>query len=203
MNLALTYASRTQHLRLARHISDLIQQKSIEGFYSDEEESNPIGQFDAECEEGEDLDRKYAQDRSEKLKQGTRITSKTIQHLTKGSSSSTSTGLRKKIALGHSSSRFSSKFSNPANVAKQNEHSNGNNEDTDNEIDIVYNETKELFSDEVDSENEGEGTHECGDDVIDKEEDSPTHTPPYTMSSGTGTEKRHNPFKVRSLSFCN
>ena len=42
MNLALTYASRTQHVRLARHISELIQLKSMEELSDDEYES-PIG----------------------------------------------------------------------------------------------------------------------------------------------------------------
>ena len=200
MNLALTYASRTQHLRLARHISDLIQQKSIEGFYSDEEESNPIGQLDADWEEGEDLNRKYAQDRNKKLKQGTRITSKKIQHLKKGITSSTS--MRKKIALGHSSSRFSS---NPANASGQDDHSNGNDNDSETEVEKLYNETKELFSDEAESENEKEaifGDGDNGDDVLDKEGDFPTHTPPYTLPSGTGSEKRHNPFKVSAWALC-
>ena len=78
MNLALTYASRTQHVRLARHISELIQQKSMEELSDDD---NPIGQFednwtnqDADDDTTDDV--MYAKSRSHTLNKRSDLVSK-------------------------------------------------------------------------------------------------------------------------------
>lgn len=101
MNLALTYASRTHHVRLARHISELIQMKSLEGF-SDEDDNdleNPIGQFDDDGWTNQDADDDvmYAQSRSHSLNKRTDLVSKSSEKkfslsskFGKGSSSSSS-----------------------------------------------------------------------------------------------------------------
>ena len=106
MNLALTYASRTHHVRLARHISELIQMKSLEGF-SDEDENdleNPIGQFDDDGWTNQDADDDvtYAQSRSHSLNKRTDLASKSsekkfplLSKFGKGSSSSATDGRSK------------------------------------------------------------------------------------------------------------
>ena len=78
MNLALTYASRTQHVRLARHISELIQQKSMEELSDDDD---PIGQFDSNWTNQEaDVDTSddvmYAKSRSHTLNKRSDLGSK-------------------------------------------------------------------------------------------------------------------------------
>ena len=78
MNLALTYASRTQHVRLARHISELIQQKSMEELSDDDD---LIGQFDnnwANQDAGDDTtdDVMYAKSRSHTLNKRSDLVSK-------------------------------------------------------------------------------------------------------------------------------
>ena len=79
MNLALTYASRTQHVRLARHISELIQMKSLEEF-SDEDDDfeNPIGQLDDDWtnQDADDDDVMYAKSRSHSLNKKSDLVSK-------------------------------------------------------------------------------------------------------------------------------
>ena len=68
MNLALTYASRTQHVRLARHISELIQQKTLEELSDEDDDSdNPIDQFDGEWSNQNTDDIMYAKSRSSSL----------------------------------------------------------------------------------------------------------------------------------------
>ena len=106
MNLALTYASRTHHVRLARHISELIQMKSLEGF-SDEDENdleNPVGQFDDDGWTNQDADDDvtYAQSRSHSLNKRTDLASKSsekkfplLSKFGKGSSSSATDGRSK------------------------------------------------------------------------------------------------------------
>ena len=81
MNLALTYASRTQHVRLARHISELIQQKSMEELSDDDDFENGIGQFDndwtnqnAESDVADDVT--YAKSRSHSLNKKSDLISK-------------------------------------------------------------------------------------------------------------------------------
>ena len=82
MNLALTYASRTHHVRLARHISELIQMKSLEEF-SDEDDSdleNPIGQFDDDwTNQDADDDMTYAKSRSHSLNKKADLVSKSSE----------------------------------------------------------------------------------------------------------------------------
>ncbi len=81
MNLALTYASRTHHVRLARHISELIQMKSLEGF-SDEDDNHledPIDQFDDNDwtnQDADDDDVTYAKSRSHSLNKRTDLVTK-------------------------------------------------------------------------------------------------------------------------------
>lgn len=77
MNLALTYASRTQHVRLARHISELIQQKTFEEL-SDEDDDfdNPTGQVDDEWSNQNADDVMYAKSRSSLLNKKSDLISK-------------------------------------------------------------------------------------------------------------------------------
>ena len=79
MNLALTYASRTQHVRLARHISELIQQKSMEELSDDDDD--PIGQFDdnwtnQDADDDTTDDVMYAKSRSHTLNKRSDLVSK-------------------------------------------------------------------------------------------------------------------------------
>ena len=169
MNLALTYASRTQHLRLARQISELIQQKSTSGWYSEEEDYDAIGQNE-ELEHNDEGDQKYAVERSEKLKQSTRVPPRV---------------LKRAPQLNAKGLRFS-KFSS----SKRRKRS-----EDDFESENGVNETKELFTDEEQSDGEAVG-EESGSDVEvgGGEGDSPTPAPtPIGLSN---SEKRHNPFKV-------
>ena len=77
MNLALTYASRTQHVRLARHISELIQQKTFEEL-SDEDDDfdNPTGQLDDDWSNQNADDVMYAKSRSSLLNKKSDLISK-------------------------------------------------------------------------------------------------------------------------------
>ena len=78
MNLALTYASRTHHVHLARHISELIQMKSLEEFNDEEDDlENPIGQFDGDwTNQDADDDVTYAKSRSHSLNKKSDLVSK-------------------------------------------------------------------------------------------------------------------------------
>ncbi len=153
MNLALTYASRTHHLRLARQISELIQIKAM-NLSSDEDNEDYL--LDDNIEEDAIMkDSEYAKDRSEKLKRSVRPLSKTAVSSRKMTFSKYSTN----------STKYQTK---------------------DNDVEI--NETKELFSDQSDTE--VDVPVERTESDVESVGDSPTHTTPY--SSGT----RFNPFKV-------
>lgn len=102
MNLALTYASRTHHVRLARHISELIQMKSLEEFSDEDNDDleNPIGQFDDDWTNQEaDDDVTYAKSRSHSLNKKADLVSKSSEKKfslsNKGSSSSATDGRSK------------------------------------------------------------------------------------------------------------
>ena len=100
MNLALTYASRTHHVRLARHISELIQMKSLEGFSDEDDLENPNGQFDDDwTNQDADDDVSYAKSRSHSLNKGADLVSK---------SSEKKFTLSSKFGKGSSSSSLSS-----------------------------------------------------------------------------------------------
>lgn len=159
MNLALTYASKTQHLRLARQISEMIQQKSVAADLFSEEEYDESQNGTAEDDIADDC--QYARDRNEKLKRGSRAPSQSRLQLKSNIS----------------------KFSNQDKCSKRinnDEHENG----------LPVNETKELFPDDAQSEVNGTESDVDGDGIA---EDSPNNTPPFVSS---GSEKRHNPFKV-------
>ena len=104
MNLALTYASRTHHVRLARHISELIQTKSLEEFIDEDSDlENPIGQFDDDwTNQDADDDITYAKSRSHSLNKKSDLVSKSSEKkftlsskFGKGSSSSATDGRSK------------------------------------------------------------------------------------------------------------
>lgn len=68
MDLAMTYASRSHHLRLARQISELSQQKYQEG--SDLELSDEEGGWTNQNGHADDQAFSYAQERSKSLQKG-------------------------------------------------------------------------------------------------------------------------------------
>lgn len=74
MNLALTYASRSHHLRLARQINELIQQKYLEGSDSEEDEADDahVGVVDwtNQSGRGDEQESDYARERSSSLHKG-------------------------------------------------------------------------------------------------------------------------------------
>ena len=168
MNLALTYASRTQHLRLARQISELIQHKSVTAeFDSDEDEGNDlISQFSNGTDQNRvknDLD--YARNRSEKLEQRIRAPAE----------------ISKKNTCRKTASKFSNK-----DTRKKSE------DDLGNENGQTVNTTKELFSDDSQSDAEVDVVEDEAASDVDVES-SPTHTVSFITPE---SEKRHNPFKV-------
>ena len=71
MNLALTYASRSHHLRLARQINELIQQKYLEGSDSEDDEADDahvgVGDWNSR---GDEQESDYARERSSSLHKG-------------------------------------------------------------------------------------------------------------------------------------
>ena len=104
MNLALTYASRTHHVRLARHISEFIQMKSLEEFIDEDSDlENPIGQFhDDWTNQDADNDITYAKSRSHSLNKKSDLITKSLEKkftlsskFGKGSSSSATDGRSK------------------------------------------------------------------------------------------------------------
>ena len=179
MNLALTYASRTQHVRLARHISELIQQKSIDCF--EEAYTDSIGKADDDdwtnqiADDEGSCDVMYVQSRSETLKRGPQPPPPAMRK----------SNSRKKYSKGNSlsrsarDSRAGSGLKQTGNVGVANDH----HDDVD--------ETRELFSGS-DSDNGVEQGEELGDDPMGVEE--------FPMTSPLATNgcegKRTNPFKV-------
>ena len=196
MNLALTYASRTHHVRLARHISDLIQQRALEGFDSGEEEEEVYDGDYYETNATTDLtnqiaeeDIQYAKNRTERLK----------QKPDKPVSSLKLTGLKTRAKFDRymediRQGRFLSSTSSrkATNEIQANEDSNHGNE------------TKELFSDR-ESEGEEGGEMLNGETVgvedLDTESigsDARLDTPPLLALESSSATKRPNPFKVRN-----
>lgn len=180
MNLALTYASRTQHLRLARQISELIQQKSMTAeFYSDEDEDNNFSHSDGTDQNPVKNDLDYARNRSEKLKGRIRAPAEIP-----------------KTILQNMSRTTTSKFSNKDTRDQRKKCE----DDLGNENVLTVNTTKELFSDDAQSDAEVvDGAESDVDVVVDGAESdvgvegSPTHTAPFFTPE---SETRHNPFKV-------
>ena len=195
MNLALTYASRTQHVRLARHISDLIQQRSLEsadsaeeelyhdGDYYDNEATNPTNQNAEE-------DVEYARNRTETLQQrpGILLKKRPVSTTSKLSGSKKFDHYMEEIRQG--------RFLSLAGTSKR----------TTNDSQEGYHgndETKELFSDH-ESEEGGEGGmlngEPAAEDDLETESvrsDVRLDTPPLLLAlESSSSNKRPNPFKV-------
>lgn len=170
--MALTYASRTQHHILARHISDLISNFSCDDVRGGEDENFTNS-------ETEDIE--YMESRSSVLKQ--RVQSR--DGASNGASGSKRVGSSLRIKTTskfepNSENRTRAKFLNNANPSM----ATGGKE-TGEGSGALYDETKELFSDE----GEGEGEGERGEGEGEEGERTPVSTP----LPGT---KRPNPFKV-------
>ena len=184
-------------MRLARHISDLIQQRALEGFDSGEEEEEEVYDGDYyETNATTDLtnqiaeeDIQYAKNRTERLK----------QKPDKPVSSLKLTGLKthakfdrymEDIRQGRFLSSTSSRKA--TNEIQANEDSNHGNE------------TKELFSDHESEGEEGEGVlngETVGVEDLDTESvgsDARLDTPPLLALESSSATKRPNPFKVRN-----
>ena len=183
LNLALTYASRTQHHSLARNISDLLQQKATENAPDSNASDN----------ETESEDVAYTESRTSALKQRVQI-----GNGANGANGGTSSSKWAVPSLRIKTASRTSKFDCYVKDDKQghflsNAHSttcNGGSrlcEGETGEDTSAVNETRELFSvsEEVRSGGEDGGGSE-------EEERSPLPTP---VQLCTGT-KRANPFKV-------
>ena len=206
--MALTYASRTQHLTLARHISELVQRRAVEGGEEGEEEEEE----EEEKEEGEE-DAEYVQSRTEVLKRRA--------HLENGSVGGASSSKQAVPHLRMKKPKTVSKFDRYMAEIKQGKflsHSHSTTVDARrrggeggggggggsmNEA-AAPNETRELFSD---SEGEGKVEGEEGGGESGEEERggsdgeggrSPLHTPVQSSMEEAGA-KRFNPFKVKQL----
>lgn len=176
MNLALTYASRTHHLRLARQISELIQLKSLTTDQNSDEDNEDY-LLDNNVEEDAALkDREYARDRSEKLKRSVRPPSTTVK---KGLISSRKMGFSKRSTTG-------SEYKRESISASSNDKEDG----------LEVNETKELFSDNAQSDTEMDAAVERTGSDAESVGYSPTHVAPFITP---GSERRLNPFKVRDI----
>ena len=183
-------------MRLARHISDLIQQRALEGFDSGEEEEEVYDGDYYETNATTDLtnqiaeeDIQYAKNRTERLK----------QKPDKPVSSLKLTGLKTRAMFDRymediRQGRFLSSTSSrkATNEIQANEDSNHADE------------TKELFSDH---ESEGEEGGEmlngetAGVEELDTESvgsDARLNTPPLLALESSSVTKRPNPFKVRN-----
>ena len=183
MNLALTYASRTQHIRLARKISELIQQKTLDGYDSDsdcyETESADFTNQNTDV----DMEYQYAKARSETLNQKPQIVVKK-QSFKVVKPKSKYDRYMDEIRQG----KFLSSVRKTAGVDSQEATSQGGASDM----------TKELFSDSEGEEEERvldeDVANQNEDDVNSVTSDSPPPAPLVDFeSSGT---KRPNPFKV-------
>ena len=162
MNLALTYASRTQHVRLARHISELIQQKSMEELSDDDDFENGIGQFDndwtnqnAESDVTDDVT--YAKSRSHSLNKKSDLISKSSgKKFNLSSKSSSSTDRRSKFNNYMDKVKRGKFLSSTASRSKSDEFEDESSREKkfeqkdDNSLDCDYdNEGTELTADDV------------------------------------------------------
>ena len=199
MNLALTYASRTHHVRLARHISDLIQQRTLEGFDSGEEEEMYDGDY-YETNATTNLtnqiaeeDIQYAKSRTERLKQKPDKPVSSLK-LTGSKTRAKFDRYMEDIKQGRFLSSTSSSSRKATNEIQASEDSNHGNE------------TKELFSDHESEGEEGEGVlngETAGVDDLDTESvgsDTRLDTPPLLALENSSVTKRPNPFKVTNWS---
>ena len=195
--LALTYASRTHHVRLARHISDLIQQRTLEGFDSGEEEEEEV--YDGDYYETNattnltnqiaEEDIQYAKSRTERLKQKPDKPVSSLK-LTGSRTRAKFDRYMEDIKQGRFLSSTSGSSRKATNEIQASEDSNHGNE------------TKELFSDHESEGEEGEGVlngEAAGVDDLDTESvgsDTRLDTPPLLALESSSVTKRPNPFKV-------
>lgn len=210
MNLALTYASRTQHARLARHISELIQHKAMEFESENEEdyfETESTGRTNQIAEEESEY--QYAKARSTSLNQGPQLTTR------KKFSFATTTS---KTAAKPSSSKPLNKFdrymeeirqgkflsSSLRKTAASDSRESAFGEERANGGD----ETRELFSDAEDegalngeeSAEEEEGMEAEGEsEGDDPRSDTPPPEPSLLASLDSSEKKRPNPFRVSGV----
>ena len=182
LNLALTYASRTQHHALARKISDVISNFGRERFSEEERENEDLSDVEIES------DAAYMENRTSALRQRVQSGNGTTGSKLVGSSLRIKTVTSNISKFDHRSERQGgSRFLNNAHPtaakaqpirAEEGEGEGEGERDAANEM------TKELFSDEGEGEGEEED-EEKGSEVDD--------TPLPTPLPGT---KRTNPFKV-------
>ena len=208
MNLALTYASRTQHTKLARHISELIQYKAMEIESENEEdyfETESAGRTNQIAEEESEY--QYAKSRSSSLNQGPQLTAKKKYSFAATSKTSTKP----------SSSKALSKFDRYMEEIKRGKFLSSSLRKTaasDSQVSAFSeeranggDETKELFSDEEDegalngeepaeeAEMEAEGESDGGD----PRSDTPPPEPSLLASLDSSEQKRPNPFRVSTV----
>ena len=204
MNLALTYASRTQHVRLARQISELIQRKAME-FENETEEDY----FETESTEQtneiaeEESEYQYAKSRSSTLNQGPQIVAKkkySFAATSKVSKPSSSKPLSKFDRYMEEIKRGKFLSSSLQKTAAGDSQLSAFGEERVNGGD----ETRELFSDAEDEEAlngeepvekeemEADGESEGGD----PRSDTPPPEPSLLASLDSSETKRANPFKV-------
>ena len=186
LNLALTYASRTQHHSLARHISDLIHTKA-----SQVEQESSSSDVESESE-----DKVYMENRTNALKQRVQLGNRAISGTS--SSKQAMASLRTKPPNNHHLDKKKRSIHSLSNA-----HLTASKQDTrwregEMEAAMASDETRELFSDREEGESggeemrvrdEGEGVRGVG------EETSPPFTP-VQLSTETAANKRPNPFKV-------
>ncbi len=205
MNLALTYASKTHHSRLARHINELIQKRQLEDDFngddedlSDREEDRLADQF-----ADEDTDHLYAQSRSASLNQRPQATAKPP-----GAAAAARTSKS-------SRSETMSKFNRYMEEIKQGKFLSASvpleGSGVNGEGEVGGDVTKELFTD-----SEGEGEHDGGElngkstnQNADEDGDSvtsdvrsdtpPPSSAPLATSFKSSGIKRPNPFKVCTI----
>ena len=178
LNLALTYASRTQHHALARKISDVISNFGRERFSEDERENEDLSDFETES------DAAYMENRTSALRQRVQSGNGTTGSKLVGSSLRIKTVTSNISKFDHRSERQGgSRFLNnahPTAAKAQPVRAEEGEGEGEGERDAANEMTKELFSDEGEEEEVEKGS---------EVDDTPSSTP----LPGT---KRANPFKV-------
>ena len=185
-------------MRLARHISDLIQQRTLEGFDSGEEEEEVYDGDYYETNATTNLtnqiaeeDIQYAKSRTERLKQKPDKPVSSLK-LTGSKTRAKFDRYMEDIKQGRFLSSTSSSSRKATNEIQASEDSNHGNE------------TKELFSDHESEGEEGEGEvvlngETAGVEDLDTESigsDTRLDTPPLLALESSSVTKRPNPFKV-------
>ena len=219
MNLALTYASRTHHSRLARHINESIQRKaSLDS--DDDYDGYPEDGLLADVPVVDDHEYSYTKSRTEALHKQDRIgsgSSKTfslptakkaevpskakskfdmyMQQIREGKF--LSSGLRKRSVPTHQDT------ANASMLSEELFDSNGAEEGVCK--------PREVFSDSENEgsaangqqeEEEGEGEEGEGEEEKEERDNSWTSMAPPMSALGTPSTKRPNPFKVSVFSWC-